>query len=293
MDGLKTNWDRFSQAMVYREYRPLWHFLSVLLIIVAACFLFQKNFPPHGTLMYTDMTWPNTLSRLQFNAANSWMPYGSVPIAGSQLWFYWIYPLAGVARLLHISASNYMFLMFLGTFSLAGISMYALAYSTIKSLKLPNTARYATYVGAVLAALIYMYNPWSLMYLREYFGYPIYALLPLLFLAMVKTFDSPSLKNIMLFSLFVVLVNTSHHLAWFWSLFISYFLFFIITNRFNKEALKKAVRVVGGTVVFYLLLGATWIMPYLGSQFASKPLTPFYSPSFSQISVQGLSANNR
>jgi len=291
-DSLKMYRDKFVRGLASREYRPLWHLLSVLFIIVAACFLFYKNFPPHGTIMYTDMTWPNTLNHLQFNAANTWMIYGSYPIGGSQLWFYWIYPSAAVARFLHISASGYMFIMFLGTFSLAGISMYALAYSTIKSIKLPNATRYAPHVGAVLAALIFMYNPWSLMYLREYFGYPMYALSPLLFLVMVKTFDSPTLKNIVLFSLFVVLINTSHHIVWFWALFISYLLFFVITNRFRKEKLKAALKVLGGTVVFYVLLGAAWIAPYAGSLFANKPLLPYYSPAFSPASVQGLSAHN-
>lgn len=291
-DSLKMYRDKFVRGLSDRESRPLWHFLSVLFIIVVAYLLFYKNFPPHGTIMYTDMTWPNTLNHLQFNAANTWMIYGSYPIGGSQLWFYWIYPSAAVARFLHISASGYMFIMFLGTFSLAGISMYVLAYSTIKSIKLPNAAGYASYVGAVLAALIFMYNPWSLMYLREYFGYPMYALSPLLFLVMVKTFDSPTLKNIVLFSLLVVLINTSHHIVWFWALFISYLLFFVITNRFRKEKLKAALKVLGGTVVFYVLLGAAWIAPYLGSQFANKPLLPYYSPSFSPASVQGLSAHN-
>lgn len=290
--GLKACRDRFMRFLEDREYRPLWHALAVLFIIAAASLLFYKNFGFHGTMMYTDMTWPSQLSHLQFNAANTWMPYGSYPIGGSQLWFYWIYPTTTVARLFQISAATYQLLMFIGTFSLAGISMYALAYSTIRSLKLPDTAGYAPYVGAVLAALVFMYNPWSLMYLREYFGYPVYALSPLLFLAMVKTFDSPRLRNIVLFSLFVVVINTSHHLIWFWALFISYLLFFVITNRFQRQKVAGALKVLAGTVAFYLLLGAAWVMPYLGSQLANKPLLPYYSPAFSQGSIQALSANN-
>jgi len=291
-DGLIAALKRLGHFLKEREYRPLWHLLAVLFIIGAAAVIFYRNYPPHGTLMYTDMTWPNTLARLRFYLPHTWWPYGSYPISGGQLWFYWIYPTASLASLFHIPASAYMFLTFWGTFSLAGISMYALAVSTIRSHKLPDTATYAPYIGAVLAALVFMYNPWSLMYLREYFGYPVYALSPLLFLAMVKTFDSPRLRNIILFSLFVVLVNTSHHLIWFWALFASYLLFFLITNRFARDKVKGALKVAGGTLAFYLLLGAAWIMPYLGSLASSKPLLPYYSPAFTQASLQGLSSNN-
>lgn len=275
-----------------REYMPLWHLLAVFGIFFAAALLFNRNLGCGGTMMYTDMTWPAEISRLQFNAANAWMPYGSYPVAGSQLWFYWIYPTAAIARLFHLSSATYQLLMFWGTFTLAGVSMYVLAFSTIRSLGLPGTARCAPCCGAVLAALVFMYNPWSLMYLREYFGYPVYALSPLLFLAMARTFESPRLRNIVLFSLFVVLVNTSHHLVWFWALFISYLLFFVLTNRFTREKVISAVKVLGGTLVSYLLLGAGWILPYVGSQVAGNPLVPYYHPGLSRASVEALSANN-
>ncbi|HEY5526565.1 MAG TPA: hypothetical protein VIK02_03195 [Candidatus Anoxymicrobiaceae bacterium] len=92
--------ERLARYLEDRQYRPLWHLLAVLFIIGAASVLFYKNYPPHGTLMYTDMTWPNTLSRLAFNASHTWMPYGSYPLGGSQLWFYWIYPTASMIGIL-------------------------------------------------------------------------------------------------------------------------------------------------------------------------------------------------
>jgi hypothetical protein len=283
---------RARDYLVEHEYRPLFHLLCALAIIAAACFLFHRNFGGHGTLMASDMTWPNTLARLRFETTNTWYPFGSVPIPGDLQWFFWIYPSSTIAQLLGFSAAGYMLLVFLGTFSLAGISMYALAYSTIRQLDLKKAAGYAPYVGAVFAGLVYMYNPWSLHYLRPYFAYPIYALMPLLFLVMVKTFEKPSAPRIILFALFVTIANTTYNLVWFVGLIGSYLLFFLLKNRLKRSALLAAAKVVFGTAVLYLFVNALWVTPYLGALAVGKKFLPFYSPSLSKSMVIGASARS-
>jgi hypothetical protein len=275
-----------------RDYRPLYHAICAAVIIAAACFLLYKNFVNPGMMMSSDMTWPDTLARLQFRTFNTWFPYGSTPATSAIQWFFWIFPSSMVARVLHVSAPRYMFLLFLGTFSLAGISMYALAFSTIRSLKLKGIAGYAPYVGSVFAGLVYMYNPWSLHYFRPYFAYPIYALTPLLFLAMVKTYRSPSVRNIILLALLATIANTSHNQTWLIGLFGAYFIFFVISNRFGRDALKRSLKVVLGTAGLYLLLNAIWTVPFLGAVALGKPLLPFYSPGWTEAMLQGLSSNS-
>lgn len=264
----------------------------MLVIIAAASFLFYKNFPFHGTLMYTDMTWPSSMQRVSFQVANAWYPYGSFPTTNYLMSFFWIYPSSLVARLVGFSAPQYMLVVFLATFSFAGISMYALAYHTIGRIKLPESARYAPFVGAVFAALIFMYNPWSLQYFRPYFVYPLYAAMPLLFLAMVKTIDSPSLRNIVLFSLFLAVVNTSYLMYWFWGILVTYFIFHLASNRFERESVKKAFKAGFGILVFYLLFNAIWLVPSAMSLISGKPFVPFYAPGFSQVWLKAFSANN-
>jgi len=167
-----------KQYLEDRDYRPLYHLICAAAIVAAACFLFHKNFTQPGMMMAPDMTWPDSLARLQYRTVNTWYPYGSNPASSAVQWFFWIYPSSMVARLLHLSAARYMFLLFLFTFSLAGISMYTLAYRTARELNLRNAAGYAPYVGAVFAGLVYMYNPWAIHYFRPYFAFPIYALMP-------------------------------------------------------------------------------------------------------------------
>jgi hypothetical protein len=63
---LKTIPARVSNAVVSREYRPLAHAVSVILIIVASCLLFYQSFFQHGILMHVDMTWATSLSRINY-----------------------------------------------------------------------------------------------------------------------------------------------------------------------------------------------------------------------------------
>ncbi len=283
---------RFNHWLAERDYRPLWHAVSVLVILITGCFLFHRYIVKPGMLMAVDMTWPSTVSRMQFNVVNTWVPYGSMPNLGSLEWFFWIYPTSTIANLLNLSASQYMFAMFYGVFCFAGISMYVLAFRTIRSLKIEDSAPYAPYVGAILAGVIYMYNPFSYPMLRQYFAFPIYAALPLLFLALVKTFDSPSLKNIVLFSLFVTVVNTSHHLVWFLGLLFSYLLYYIMISKPTTEALKKSLKAVFGILSLYFFLNAVWTLPYIGTRVAGKAVIPYYSPLLSPAVLQGLSQFN-
>lgn len=283
---------RIKCALEEREYRPLYHLLAVAVIIAAACFLFYRHFGHPGTLIAADMTWPDSIARLQFKVLNTWSPFGSYPGPAAPIYFFWTYPSGMLARLLHLSASKYMFLMFLGTFSLAGTSMYALTYSIIRKLDLKRIAAYAPYVGAVVAGLVYMYNPWSIHYLRPYFAYPIYALLPLIFLAMVKTFDSPSLRNIILFSIFITVANTTYTLTWLWGLIVPYAIYIVVVSKPRKEALKKSVKALFGSAFLFLLLNAQWIFPYLGAKMSGRPFVAFYGPVMSREMLAGLSANS-
>jgi hypothetical protein len=281
-----------KRALEDRNYRPLYHLLCAIIIVAAGCFLFYRSFGHHGVLMATDMTWPDTISRLQFKVSNTWTPYMGGPLTIDPLFLFWVYPSSMAARLLQLSASQYMFAMYFATFSLAGISMYVLAYSTLRKINFKNAATYAPYAGALIAALVYMYNPWSITYLKPYFAFPLYALLPLVFLAMSKTFDSPSARNIILFSIFITFANTTYQLTWLWGLIISYAVFFITVSRPRKQAARKCLRVLPGTLVLYFLLNAHWIFPYLGARIIGKPYVPFYGPELSRTMVSGLSSNN-
>ncbi|MBU1670587.1 MAG: carbohydrate binding domain-containing protein [Actinobacteria bacterium] len=285
-----TEWAKAE--LVARDYRPLWHSLAVLSILVIAALLFYKTFTEGGTLMAVDMTWPSTVARTQLRVVNAWYPYGSYPAVGAIQWFFWIYPSSAIAKLLNLSSASYMFIMYYGVFSLAGISMYVLCYKTVNRFGFEDAAPYAPYFASVFAGTVYMYNPWSVNYLRPYFAYPIYALLPLLYLMLVRMFERPSARNIIIFTLFVSVSNTSHHMVWFLGLLFSYLIYYLVKHRSKHGSVAGAVKATAGTLLLYLLVNAIWTTPYLMAQITGRPFTAYYVPSFEPLSLQVLSKNN-
>jgi len=292
---LKAIPSRVSGAVVRREYRPLAHTVSIIIIIAASCLLFYQSFFQSGVLMHVDMTWATSLGRINEVYRHTWLQFGSSFGLFYLMAILWEYPLLLVCQVLHVSTSTYLLLLFVSTLSLAGVSMYALTYKTIRSLSLSNTWKYAAFAGGVLAAFVYMFNPWSLGHLWSYYMYPAYALMPLIVMVIVKAFKSPSLKYIIVLAFLMSLAtNAPINIVWVWFLVIAYALYNLLVNRLNKQSLLSTLKVVGGSFVLYFFVNATWIFPYLGIRLwttASAGPQLAQSP-VNQSMLNGLSMNN-
>jgi hypothetical protein len=283
--------DRISRAVVAREFRPLAHGLAVIVIVGAVCLFFYQNFIHRGVLMHVDMTWALSLSRINEIYRHTWLQYGSGFGTFYVMSALWEYPLLLIAQLLHLSTASYLLTMFIGTVSLAGISMYVLAYRTICSFKLTDTWKYAPFIGALAAGLIYMFNPWSLGHLWPYYMYPAYALLPLTFLAMIAAFKSPSLKNIVVLALLVAFsTNAPINVVWLWFMIAGYTIYFLVIKGFRAKTARVALKVAGGSLSIWVAMAAVWMLPYLSTVFSGNAPIPSYSVD--QSMLNGLSINN-
>ncbi|HEY5531232.1 MAG TPA: hypothetical protein VIK22_04465 [Candidatus Anoxymicrobiaceae bacterium] len=275
------------------ERRFLWHVIAILFIIAVACILFLKNFYTRGILMHVDMTFPTSISRNVSLYAHTWWQYGSVQNIWNTQRVFWSYPLLVVVKLLGLSTSQYLLVLFIGTFALAGISMYALAFEVIGSCKLGVTNRYAPYIGAAFAALIFMYNPFSVSHLWPYFGYPGYAVLPLVFLLLYRAVETHKPKYVVALAVLISVAGVGPiAVAWFWLLILTYLLFHLIVKKFNRESLLVLPKVLLPLGVLYALLNAMWLLPVAGAQLANKPFVPSYSPQLTQTGLDMLSVNN-
>jgi hypothetical protein len=282
-----------KRALSERDYLPLWHSIAVVSIMIIAFFLFYKSFTDSGMIIHQDMTFPTTLSRNMSQYLHMWWEYGSAQNIFSVQRLFWGFPLLLVARIFNIPNNAYLFLMFWSTVCIAGISMYALTYHFLKRTKVGGRVTYAVFVGSVLAAVIYMYNPWSLNHLWGYFAYPPYALAPLIFLTSLKVFDSPTFSRIFLLAILLTLGTTGPIcVVWVWLLVLSYALYYLVINRFRKSELMNAVKVLAPLTVIYILANATWILPYVNARIAGKPFVPNYNNLMSKRMLDGLSANN-
>lgn len=270
---------------------PLAHAVSLVIIVAASCLLFYQNFSHSGILMHVDMTWPLSLGRINDIYRHTWTQYGSGLTTFNLMTILWEYPLLLLAQLLHLSTATYLLLLFIGTVSLAGISMYVLAFRTITSFDLEGTWKYASFAGALIAGLIYIFNPWSLGHLWPYYMYPAYALLPLIILVMVKAFTAPTYSHIIVLALLIALsTNAPINVVWLWFMVLTYALYYVLIHRFEKERILAALKVVGGSILLYAVLDASWIVPYLGTWLTHTTPMPGYTVDQSMLG--GLSMNN-
>lgn len=282
---------RLRAVVVAGEYRPLLHLLAAAVIIAASCLLFYQNFTQRGILMHVDMTWATSLSRINEVYRHTWLQYGSGFGIFYVMPLLWEYPLLLLAQLLRLSTASYLLIMFVSTVSLAGISMYAFAYHLISSFDLPDTWKYAPFIGSVVAGLIYMFNPWSLGHLWPYYMYPAYALMPLVLMAVLKAYKSPKPGYIILLAFLLALAtNAPINVVWLWLLVLGYALFRLIADRFRKECLIKTLKVAGGSMLLYTLIEAYWIFPYMWTRFSGNVPIPSYTVDKSMLG--GLSMNN-
>lgn len=270
----------------------LWHAISVIFIILVSLVLFYKHIATRGMLMHVDMTFPTTISRNLALYNHTWWQYGSVQNIWNVQRVFWAYPLLGVVKLLNISTNRYLLIMFIGTFALAGVSMYALAFYTIRRFGPGGTNRYAPYLGAVFAALIFMYNPFSVSHLWPYFGYPGYAALPLAFLLLIVAVERPRAWKVILLAILITVAGTGPiNVIWYWFMIVAYLVFYLVSKKFDRRSLANAGKVVLPLAGIYALLNAVWMIPYFGSILINKPFTPVYQASFNRPMLNMLSAS--
>ena len=273
-----------------REYRPIWHLSAVTLIIVFGCLLFYRHFHNQGMLMHADMTFPLTLDRITGEITNTWLEYGGFNIVQFIQNSPWILSFMLVAKVFGLSTSQYLLVMFVTTFSLAGVSMYALSYSTMRTLKPLENSRYGLFAGAFLAAIVYMYNPFSLFDLWPFMMYAAYALMPFIIMLLRKTFANPRPRYIIGLALLVSICSTHPTcMTWVWITITAYSLFFLIINRFKWRSVATSAKVFFPSLVLYLFINAAWTVPYLGAKVVGKPMVPAYGPYLTQKSLEGLS----
>ena len=271
----------------------LWHAFCLSLLIALSCLLFYRSFYQSGVLMHVDMTYPTELGRNFALYTNTWWQYGSVTNVWNIQRVFWAYPMLVAARMLHLSVSGYLLATFLGTFALAGVSMYALVFRLLRRMRGLEEPRFYLYAAAVTAALIYMYNPWSLSHMWTYFGYPAYAVLPLVFMVLVLAVESGRFRYTVLLAVLLSLASTGPICVfWLWLLVFFYLLYTVAAEKFSRESLKAALSVMLPALGMYILMNALWMLPYLESRFSHRPFVPVYMRAMSRSMLDALSSRN-
>lgn len=276
-----------------RRSRAGWHVLACAMIIGASLLLFYLHFSRPGYLMHADMTWPLTFERIRYVLFHTWYPWGSAINTPNLQRLLWSVPFLLIAQIFRLSGENYLLLLFIGTFSIAGISMYALSYNLLSRVAPKGISTKVVIAGAAVAGLIYMYNPWSISHLWSFWMYPAYALMPIIFLVTMKVIDRPTLAWAIALGLLAAVASTHPtDVVWIWFVIVTYALFYLVANRFSRQNLARVGKAVGLTAGVYLLASAMWVWPYVSAIIAHKPMVATYSEPVSQAMLDGLAASN-
>lgn len=278
-----------------KNRRAIWHAVCIAIIVLASLLLFYKHFLSRGMLMHVDMTFPTTIDRNLVLYNHTWWQYGSVQNIWNIQRVFWAYPLLGVAKAIRLPMELYLLTLFISTFALAGVSMYALAFDSISRFFSSDGTRATAgsiFAGSVFAALIFMYNPFSVSHLWPYFGYPGYAALPLVFLLLVKTVERPKAWKVVMLAVIITVAGTGPiNVVWYWFMIIGFVLFFAASRKFSRASLVTAGKVLLPMAGLYAVLNALWLVPYAGAQAVNKTFTPVYANAFSDSMLDLLSEN--
>lgn len=240
----------------------LFHLCSIIVIIFSSIILFYNNIiSSDGILMYVDMTWPLSVGRIIEIHVYTWWPYGSTFNLENIIRILWSLPFLGPVILLNLSVKEYLSYLFIGTFAIAGITMYIVAYRLLNHLLGSRLiGKLIGCISALVVALVYMYNPWSLNHLWTYFFYPTYALLPLIFFYLLRSFEEMRMRYIMITSILSTLATTSpHSVVWIFFIYFTLLIYFLLLYKQRLKILGTILLLL----LLYVLMNLHWILPYL------------------------------
>ena len=215
-----------------------------------------------------------------------WTEKGSVPALETISRF----PIIGLWYMLGFlgisSAAISKFMIIMGFF-VASFSFYFSFVLLLERKITKNAARDAKLrVAAVIGAVFFAYNPWSLERIPHWYLWIGYAVLPLFFISVVYAFRYPKNWRYIASSIFLwsFASTTPHNTVFYGIIFLIVFAYFILNNLFEKIRNTRSinnVRVKGtekkgknaailvllvpffSILLLYVLLNVYWIYPYL------------------------------
>jgi len=242
------------------------HILSIVVIFILACILFHKSFFEPGQLLYVDMLFPSSLDRTLELSTTLWNPYGissSLAIVPRLPWMlFFILP----SQILALSMERFLLLLFISTLFITGFSIYLLTYHLLRDSLGGDSRRWLFSFASLVSSFLYMYNPLSLGLFWAYGFFPTYALLPLILLFGLLSFERDKPIYIISTSFLAMLGSTSVHSA-IWILILIFLLFlyrFIVTTHSGGK--RASIKTFGLIAVLYVLLSAFWFLPTLYTQ---------------------------
>ncbi len=261
---------------------PLTNFLIKVLpfsiiLTVSLIALHRVLFTP-GLVLYGDFVSTFDVKQSLVNSYPLWSIFGSYPVpADNALWFFG--PAAAIASALQIPAEWFYKLLILGIMLLTGLSMYYAANILIKEVV---KGWWIAFTAAIIAALVYMFNPWVLPHITHVPLWVGYALAPLVLVCFMKALKSGRFIYVIATAFLWSVASVDPRYIVFAGILILSWLACSLLSQFkagDRATALSHIKITALVVALYIPFNAFWIF----SHAATGQITPLYQISHEDI----------
>jgi len=224
--------------------------------------------------MYGDLVFAFPAERYLSAMYPLWSPYGSYSTLLHSGQLPYLGPILGIASALNISMETVAKLFLLGGLILMGSSMY---YASNTLLREYGKGGRVAFVAAMIAALVYMFNPWSLNRVGHFSIWIAYGLAPLVLIFFMRSLQTRKVGYIVLTALLWCFASASPHFAIPMAVLLASWVIFSILFRvrtITRSEILSHVRITSLVVVFYLLFSAFWVLPNIMTGLQTGHIAP-------------------
>jgi len=239
--------------------------LSPVLLIsaVSVAVLHKVLFSP-GLVMYSDFVFAFPAEKHLAVFYPMWSPYGSYSPATRAAALPFVAPVAAIASALHIPMEIVVKMHLLGGFILIGCSMY---YASKTLLKEYGKSEKVAFIASMIAALVYMFNPWSINHIAHVWLWMVsYALAPLLLVCFMRALKTGKMGYIVASALLLCLLAANLRFALPVAALLAGWLIFTTFSRaksITRSEVLGYVKVSSLILVFFLAFSAFWLSPFV------------------------------
>lgn len=166
-------------------------------------------------------------------------------------------------------------LMILSGFLISSMSMYIAIRTFFKDTTKPEQI-VLLQLSAMIGAIYYAFNVWSLYRIGHWFIWIAYAIFPLFFLSGVYTFKRPAKWRYIISTVLIwSLASMSPHTTVFFGILITTIYLITTIKEHNKLNFISHSKTFLTIIVLYILINMYWIYPYILSSSAETVSPPY------------------
>ncbi len=252
--------------------------LAVIILIFIAFFIVQPVLSQPGYSFSGDFSFPFSLENYWQNRINTWSVSHSASVFGDLGHLFYLSPGIGLALASGGGMALLLKILIVIPFIVSGLGMFFLARMIFRSIY-PGLNKYIV-PAALVAAVIYQFNPWVLDHQPHYFLLVGYSFLPLTLMFAVLAWEKQRFLWIFLAALFFAITTvTPHYMVYTAIVLLIVFLIYLVADIWRRRWALAGKRFVISIMLLLLaiIFSSFWLWPLVSVQLdTGEKLAPDY-----------------